>query len=680
MNNQMNIMITNISLTRFSNIRKSQYELDDKEGSELQTDGFVTSEAPIKLLIKKLRKSQGKLDKIIFIESDKVREKIDIPAEKEKMLGDQEEFVDYMSDEKEVTLVSYLKKRINDTAERCGLANPEIIEVNITDEPDDKDLVQCIMDVQNELIKQSDNREINVYIDANGGIRYVMVMLTSIMNVLESQYNNIKLQSVYSTIFDDSKTKKVRDTKSTYISAQLVAAVNEFTNYGRISSLKNYFDMRHSMDNSKDTWRMWNDIDKCIEKLSEISEALQLCRSSVILELFYGKRDSSEFGINAILNKFKEEYKNSDFADAKIFSYVIDIINKQYAYLYENIDDNDNKDAINNLPRVIKWCVDKDYIQQAITLCSEKIPEYLFKTGLINMSKTTRKFIRDKSSENSPYEYYYNVLISYLKELPFNRIRGIAYYEVICEDVKNEFKNLDVISKLKVDDNIKEIKGKWGEYENGIYVKICENMEKLKNNAPKLFNVIKDILQDVNVGKCSTRYKKYLDIAGFDYSKKAKNYTLSELVQKCIKDKKTNLEAEKGMYAKLAYTCLANKNFIEAILCDNIKNIDMDKKVWFNKLFGNNRQKQTNFAKYIYKEILPKIYCQYFEDKEIYYTGKNVEDVFLIYGILKEQRNMTNHANIKQKDVYKALNINELSCLISYFVGFLEEDSNVILK
>lgn len=380
----MNIMITNISLTRFSNIRKSQYELDDKEGSELQTDGFVTSEAPIKLLIKKLRKSQGKLDKIIFIESDKVREKIDIPAEKEKMSGDQKQFVNYMSDEKEVTLVSYLKKRINDTAKGCGLANPEIIEVNITDEPDDKDLVQCIMDVQNELIKQSDNREINVYIDANGGIRYVMVMLTSIMNVLESQYNNIKLQSVYSTIFDDSKTKKARDTKSTYISAQLVAAVNEFTNYGRISSLENYFDMRHSMDNSKDTWLMWNDIDKCIEKLSEISEALQLCRSSVILELFYGKSDSSEFGINAILNKFKEEYKNSDFADAKIFSYVIDIINKQYAYLYENIDENDNKDAINNLPRVIKWCVDKDYIQQAITIYIEKMPEYYFHNEYID--------------------------------------------------------------------------------------------------------------------------------------------------------------------------------------------------------------------------------------------------------------------------------------------------------
>lgn len=676
MNNQINIMITNISLTRFSNIRKSQYELDDKEGSELQTDGFVTSEAPIKLLIKKLRNSPGKLDKIIFIESDKVREKIDIPAEKEEMSSDQKGFVDYMSDEKEVTLVSYLKKRISDTAEECGLDNPEIIEVNITDEPDDKDLVQCFMDVQNELIKQSDNREINVYIDANGGIRYVMVMLTSIMNVLESQYNNIKLQSVYSTIFDDSKTKKVRDTKSTYISAQLVAAVNEFTNYGRISSLKNYFERRK--DNHEDTRQMREDIEGRIKKLSEISEALQLCRSSAILELFYGKNDGSEFGINTILNEFKEKYKNSNFADAKIFSYVIDIINKQYAYLYENIDG--NKDAINNLPRVIKWCVDKDYIQQAITLCSEKIPEYLFKTGLINMSKKTERFIRDKSSENSRYEYYYYVLISCLKELPFNRIRGIAYYEVICEDVKNEFKNLDVISKSKFDDNIKEVKGKWGEYENGIYVKICENMETLKNNAPKLFNVIKDILQDVNMGKCSTRYKKYLDIAGFDYSKKAKNYTLSELVQKCIKDKKTNLDAEKGMYAKLAYTCLANKNFIEAILCDNKKNIDIDKKAWFNKLFGNDRQKQTNFAKYIYKEILPKIYCQYFEDKEIYYTGKNMEDVFLIYGILKEQRNMTNHANINQRDVYKALNINELSCLISYFVGFLEEDSNIISK
>ena len=50
---------------------------------------------------------------------------------------------------------------------------------------------------------------------------------------------------------------------------------------------------------------------------------------------------------------------------------------------------------------------------------------------------------------------------------------------------------------------------------------------------------------------------------------------------------------------------------------------------------------------------------------------ETMQDVFLIYGILKEQRNMTNHANIKEKDKYKALNINELSGLIKSFVQLL---------
>lgn len=382
----MNIMITNVSTIFLPKISNSKYSLSDDP--EVITDGVITNEAPIKLIMQELKKENDKLDEIIFIVSKKAAREIKEPSVEalQKMDKGQLELVGDVVGE---TAVSYLKKKIQDAAVKYECDIPEMKEVSIKDEPDDKDVVKCIMKVQDRLLKKSEevgeNGIVNVHIEANGGIRYVMVMLTSIMNVLESQYKNINLQNVFSTVYDSgSFVNMVRNTKSTYISAQLVAAVNEFTNYGRISSLKNYFDMRHSMDNSKDTWLMWNDIDKCIEKLSEISEALQLCRSSVILELFYGKRDSSEFGINAILNKFKEEYKNSDFADAKIFSYVIDIINKQYAYLYENIDENDNKDAINNLPRVIKWCVDKDYIQQAITIYIEKMPEYYFHNEYID--------------------------------------------------------------------------------------------------------------------------------------------------------------------------------------------------------------------------------------------------------------------------------------------------------
>lgn len=494
----MNIMITNVSTIFLPKISNSKYSLSDDP--ELITDGVITNEAPIKLIMQKLKKENDKLDEIIFIVSKKAARKIKEPSAEtlKKMDKGQPELVEDVVGE---TAVSYLRKKIQDAAVKYECDIPEMKEVSIQDEPDDKDVVKCIMKVQDRLVKKSeevgDNGIVNVHIEANGGIRYVMVMLTSIMNVLESQYKNINLQNVFSTVYDSgSFVNMVRNTKSTYISAQLVAAVNEFTNYGRISSLKNYFNMQHSMDNSKDTWRMWNDIDKCIEKLSEISEALQLCRSSVILELFYGKRDGSEFGINTILNKFKEQYKNSDFADAKIFSYVIDIINKQYAYLYEDIEN--NKYAINNLPRVIKWCVDKDYIQQAITIYIEKMPEYYFHNGYIDKEIVDLKNVKIGQMDNSKASKgFYNELYEYCA--------GDIFYDKVKQKV------LKIWNKAKTQQNeesafIRELNLVLGKKIDIDLKKALEEVKKIavfyiENNKPPVIKLKNNGEYPIRAGK-----------------------------------------------------------------------------------------------------------------------------------------------------------------------------------
>lgn len=378
----MNIMITNVSTIYLPKISSSQYELNDEP--DLKTDGVITNEAPIKLLMQKLARKNEKLDQIIFIVSNKAAREIKMLDE--NVLNEMElssKQIELMKEVAGETAVGYLQKKIKDAALKYGCEVPKMEEVSILDEPDDREVVKCIMNVQNKLIENAENELKNVYIEANGGIRYVMFMLSSIMNVLQSQYNNIKLESVFSTIYKGagSEINIVRDTKSTYISAQLVAAVNEFTNYGRIFSLKNYFNIRRKMDVNKDSGIMWKDIFACINKLSEISEALQLCRSARILELFYGRKDGSELGIKNILDDFKSKYRDSNFADAEIFIYVIDIINKQYEYLYADFETNIG--AINNLPRLIKWCIEKDYIQQAITIYIEKMPDYYFNNKYI---------------------------------------------------------------------------------------------------------------------------------------------------------------------------------------------------------------------------------------------------------------------------------------------------------
>lgn len=429
-----NIMITNVSNLNFASINESKYELNDNDTVGVRAEGIFTNEAPIKLMMKKLNylnkgkdNSYNKLDEIILIESDKAKDTIPGVLSKKEITElikedkdnnkklTQYKFVQYMDGETEITTVNYLKKKIKDTAFEYGCEVPELKEISIPNEPDDKEVVKCIMDVQDELVRIAEkykSENINVYIEANGGIRYVMVMLTSIMNVLQSQYDNIQLKSVLSTIYDSSGVSKVSDTKSTYISAQLVAAVNEFTNYGRIFSLKNYFEMRKSIDIQKDDWMMWNDIMACIAELSKISDALQLCRSTKILELFYGINGSKEKGIKTALNNFKTEYKDSDNADAKVFIYVINIILKQFESIYSDVDK--NKDAINNLPRLIKWCVEKDYVQQAITIYIEKMPDYYFSKGYISKDIVNLEKIELAPQDSSKTSKgFYNILYDY---------------------------------------------------------------------------------------------------------------------------------------------------------------------------------------------------------------------------------------------------------------------------
>lgn len=426
----MNIMITNVSTIYLPKISNSQYELNDEP--DLKTDGVITNEAPIKLLMQKLARKNERLDQIIFIVSNKAAREIKMPNE--NVLNEMElssKQIELMKEVAGETAVGYLQKKIKDAALKYGCEVPKMEEVSIFDEPDDREVVKCIMNVQNKLIENAENELKNVYIEANGGIRYVMFMLSSIMNVLQSQYNNIKLESVFSTIYKGagSEINIVRDTKSTYISAQLVAAVNEFTNYGRIFSLKNYFNIRRKMDVNKDSGIMWKDIFACINKLSEISEALQLCRSARILELFYGRKDGSELGIKNILDDFKIKYRDSNFADAEIFIYVIDIINKQYEYLYADFETNIG--AINNLPRLIKWCIEKDYIQQAITIYIEKMPDYYFNNKYISKELVDLEKVEIGQADSSKTSKgFYTDLYDYCA--------GNMKKETLCEKVQQK--------------------------------------------------------------------------------------------------------------------------------------------------------------------------------------------------------------------------------------------------
>ena len=137
-------------------------------------------------------------------------------------------------------------------------------------------------------------------------------------------------------------------------SIDLVAGINEYINYGRIKTLSLFF------NDCRDTR-----ITAILASMSEFAYNLQLCRTDKVFE----ERDK----LKIKLQDYISHTNNTEIEDTYeiLFSYVVQDILEGYRNLLEG-----------DLPEIIQWCVEKEYIQQALTFYAERIPIYFWEQGI----------------------------------------------------------------------------------------------------------------------------------------------------------------------------------------------------------------------------------------------------------------------------------------------------------
>lgn len=376
---EYNIMITNVSLVNTNNlIDTNEYIFDELDEDNKKIKGNMTNEAPIEGLQKLLEKNEKQLDKIIMIVSESVRNKTINENSRNKT----------ENPDGNLTSLEFLCRKIE------KYENTNIEKVEIKDEPEEKDTVETINKVKNMIEKVSeDNPEmhINIYIESNGGVRYVMFMLYNIISIMSKNNHNIILKGIYSMV-NIKKPIRIKNTQNIYESSELIAIIGEYINYGRIESLKKYADKR--LNQEKDD-NLKKDINRCMNKLEEFSQALQLCRSEWILRLLSANNEES---VLTYLKKFNQKYNKEDSTNAIIFGIVFSMIWQEFKEFNKNSDDN-------NLDNIIEWCLKKDYVQQALTLCSEQIPKYLIDNKIIEFDdEFNRKFGANYRKDGRKYE------------------------------------------------------------------------------------------------------------------------------------------------------------------------------------------------------------------------------------------------------------------------------------
>lgn len=325
------------------------YKIEDGAGT-LYFKSLSQMEPHTKCVLYMLATRGEKLDRIVILESSKVRE-------------------EKPENWKQETATSLFAKRI------CNyLGRHEEVGIEVADELENLKESSCdwsiyeeglpgiiTIDLDNSVffweaakaIRGSERgKRIHLYMDMQGGDRNAVSQMNAIAELLGRQ--NVIIQGRFANDFEPKREKPlhtIRDASREYRTYELISAMDIFARYGRGDKLEEYFRESGSGDTKEK---------KLVEAIQEASLAISRCSG-----------DGFDSAVQKI-EQLEKEFENPDTITE------MDVV-------YEDIFD-DYKPLLTSKYRYVAqilWCLDKQFLQQALTILEAKMPCEFVRSGLL---------------------------------------------------------------------------------------------------------------------------------------------------------------------------------------------------------------------------------------------------------------------------------------------------------
>lgn len=357
-------MSENILLMFLSDIKIDRVTGEIKKTPYTNLDGektHATNESAVRYLLQN-NPPDFQLSKIFIIASKTVRENIQGYSEK-------------------ITHLEYFKNRM-----KKFLPNVEacITEETIHEYDEDnsgaenlKSVAEVAQKIQNFAAKNQSN--VILHTDLTGGMRHINMMMLDIIRLLE--YSGVKIgKIIYSNYNPQKKFGTVEEVKNIYDLFQLISGVEEFINFGSVKVLKDYYKNQAEKISAA--------LKNLLDAMENFAEAIKLCR--------YGQFKSAIEKLHDAINDFSADENNLNDV---LMSRLIERIKQEYSMLITTRGQDDLK--------IIRWCIKKGYLQQALTLYTERVTEYIGEKNFYTIATQEYKKLQEKIENDNRSEAFY---------------------------------------------------------------------------------------------------------------------------------------------------------------------------------------------------------------------------------------------------------------------------------
>ena len=283
-----------------------------------------TNESAVRRTADVLQKQGERLDCLFYFSTKRTQEEIS--------------YIDEVGEERTMTHEDLFLERIRPFAAHCiriDYDERSQTEESIRQVLKMADTIRLFMD---ELSWQPE--EVALHADFTGGFRHASMMMLSVMQLLK--YRGIRTMGV---LYSNRYEQQVENVNDIYRMFNLISGADEFINFGSTREIMAYMEGAEQTAETK----------MLLETMRDFTNAVRICRTGEIAPLAKKLQDA--------LRNFEQAGTVS--LQERIFLRILEVFKSEYGSLLK--DDFTNFD-------IIRWCVEKGYLQQAMTLCSEWIP------------------------------------------------------------------------------------------------------------------------------------------------------------------------------------------------------------------------------------------------------------------------------------------------------------------
>mgnify|MGYP000907954015 CR=1 FL=1 len=361
----------------------------------------VTNESAVRYLL--MQKEEGKkleLDALFAFASKMVQSPIGVPDSQIIPFGR--------------THLEFFKERVSSDLPRMN--EPEFFNVVSYDEDQPisetrrfvLDMADCIMAYAQ--VKKAQGDEVVLHADLTGGLRHAVMLMLAVMRLL--QYNGIEIGKV---LYSNYQAKIVEEANDIYSLFDLIAGADEFAQFGSVSAILRYFGYDKEM----------------LEKPPHISERLHSLLFAMhgfaeeIKVCHYGAFSHAVEKLSKALKEFREgsEADGSDINEGMIAQLRFRVEEEYREILGEKIDD----------VKLLRWCVNHGYLQQALTLFTERVPEILKTREVLRLSPEFEAKVKATQKKGDKRSTIFYLLAEYAEK------NGMGQVDAFLDKAKKEY-------------------------------------------------------------------------------------------------------------------------------------------------------------------------------------------------------------------------------------------------